>query len=165
MQASKRECLGEKEPDCENKWNSHVTKFSSHYNKVHCTKTTFDMEENQTKSSTLKARKNNTFRLDYNFFCGDQFEPIIHLSRRWCWMNIFVRAVTYWLNIWELHGLWISTLSKWLHVPVWWSRFATELQCVLVPQKNTKLASPVRLRQVVNCFNLARPCPCANCGV
>jgi hypothetical protein len=115
--------------------------------KVHCSKTTFDMKENQTKSRAFIRGKITHFGLIIIFFFGGDriwiiFRAIIHLTRRWCsqWMNIFVRTVTYWLNIWELHGLWIFA-SKWLYVHKCDGLDSIQKrQCVFVPQKNMKLA-------------------------
>lgn len=127
-----------------------MIKFSSHYNKVHCTETTFDMKKNQIKCRALKRGKITNFSLII-LFCSDH-------SSHWqivFWMNIFVKTMTDWLNIWELHRALVDFCSKWLHVHLWWSRFDTLKNCnvVFVPQKNTKLALAVWwLRQVVNCF-------------
>lgn len=65
------------------------------------------MKENQTKTQ-IKSRKNNTFC--WHRECHHSFPSSSTTACRWWFEWIFGETVTHWLNICELHGLWILTV-------------------------------------------------------
>lgn len=60
---------------------------------------------------------------------------------------IFGETVTHWLNICELHGLWILTVMTFSlrSAHIWWSQFVISygMECNVWSQKNTKLAQSI----------------------